>query len=80
MISFYSDIKASADTGVTGVCGSMSCQQDPTLTSSALGIAGSAGGAGILLSTLSGLNGNKPLAAKPALIFFGVNALSLTGL
>jgi hypothetical protein len=25
---------------------------------------------GILLSTLSGLNGNKLLAAKPALIFF----------
>ena len=31
-------------------------------------------GAGILLSTLSGLNGNKPPAAKPALIFFGVKS------
>jgi hypothetical protein len=77
MIRFCSDMKASADTGVTGVCGSTSCRQDPTFTSSALGIAGSAEGAGILLSTLSGLNGNNPLAAKPALIFFGVNALSL---
>jgi len=42
-------------------------------------MAGSAGGAGILLSTLSGLNGNRPLAAKPALIFFGVNTLSPCG-
>ena len=42
MIRFYSDIKASADTGVTGVCGSTSCRQDPTFTSSARGIAGSA--------------------------------------
>jgi hypothetical protein len=77
MIRFCSDIKASADTGVTGVCGSTSCRQDPTFTS---GMAGSAGGAGILLSTLSGFNGNRPLVAKPALIFFGVNALSLAGL
>jgi hypothetical protein len=73
-------MKASADTGVTGVCGSTSCRQDPTLTSSALRIAGSARGAGILLSTLSRLNGNKPHTAKPALIFFGVNALSLAEL
>ena len=80
MIRFYSDIKDSADTGVTGVCGSTSCRQDPTSTSSALGMTGSAGGAGILLSTLSGLNGNRPLIAKPALIFLGVNALSLAGL
>jgi hypothetical protein len=43
-------------------------------------MAGLAKGAGILLSTLSGLNGNKPHAAKPALIFFGVNALFLAGL
>ena len=32
------------------------------------------------LSTLSGLNGNKPLVVKPALTFFGVNALSLARL
>jgi hypothetical protein len=31
-------------------------------------MARSAGGVGILLSTLSGLNGNKQIAAKPALI------------
>jgi hypothetical protein len=37
-------------------------------------------GLGILLSTLSGLNGNKPLAAKQALIFFGMNAITLAGL
>jgi hypothetical protein len=80
MIRFYSDIKASADTGVTGVCGSTSCRQDPTSTSSALRMAGSARGAGILLSTLSRLNRIRPLIAKPALIFFGVNALPLAGL
>ena len=80
MIRFCSDIKASADTGVTGVCSSTSCRQGPTLTSLALGMAGLAEGAGILLSTLSGLNGNQPLAAKPALIFFGINALSHVGL
>lgn len=79
MIRFCSDMKASADTGVTGVCGSASSRQGP-ITSSALGTAGSATGAGILLSTLSGLNGNKLLAAKPALIFFGVNALFFAGL
>jgi hypothetical protein len=39
-----------------------------------------AGGADILLSTLSGLNGNRPLIVKPALIFLGINALSLAGL
>jgi hypothetical protein len=43
-------------------------------------MAGLAGGAGILLSTLFRLNRNRPLVAKPALIFFGVNALSLIGL
>jgi hypothetical protein len=50
--------------------------------SSALGTtgAGPAEGIGILLSTLSGLKGNRPLAAKPALIFFGVNAATLAGL
>ena len=71
-------MKASAETGVTGVCSTMSCGQDSTFTLSAFGIIlRSAGGFGISLSTLSGLSGNKPLAAKPALIFFDVNALSL---
>jgi hypothetical protein len=46
----------------------------------AFGIVSSAGVFGISLSTLSGLNGNKLHAAKPALIFLGVNALSLAGL
>src|ERR1700724_41218 len=80
MIRFYSDIKASADTGVTDICSSMSCQQDSTFTSSAFEMAGSAREAGILLSTLSGLNGNRLLTAKLALIFFGVNAIFLVGL
>jgi hypothetical protein len=80
MIRFCSDIKASTDTGVTGVCGSTSCRQDPTFTSSAVGMAVSTRGAGILLSTLSRLSGNSPYVAKPALIFFGVNALALVGL
>ena len=80
MIRFYSDMKPSADTGVTGVYSTMSCGQDPTSTLSAFGIVRSVGGFGICLSTLSRLNGNKPLAAKPALIFFGVNALSLARL
>lgn len=34
----------------------------------------------ILLSTLSELNKNKLYTAKPILIFFSVNTLSLTGL
>jgi len=80
MIRFCSAMKDSTNTGVIGVCGSTSYRQDPTFTSLTRGIASSASGAGILLSTLSRLNGNKPLAAKPALIFFGVNALSLAGL
>jgi len=32
------------------------------------------------VSTLSGLNGNKPLAAHPAVMFLFVNPLSLAGL
>jgi hypothetical protein len=79
MIRFCSDKKASTDTSVIGVCGPTSCRQDSTSTLSALGMASSVGGADILLSTLLGLNGNKPLAAKPALIFFGVNAFSPCG-
>jgi hypothetical protein len=80
MIRSYSNIKASADTSVIGVCGSTTYRQDPTFTSLALRMASSTRAAGILLSTLSRLNGNKPLTAKPALIFFSVNALSLAGL
>jgi hypothetical protein len=46
----------------------------------AFGIASLARGTGILLSTLFGLNRNKLLVVKPALIFFGINTLSLAGL
>jgi hypothetical protein len=80
MIRFYSNIKDFINTGIIGVCGSMSCRQDPTSTLSALKIAGLARGAGILLSTLFKLNGNRPLIVKPALIFLSINALSLAGL
>jgi hypothetical protein len=80
MIKSYSDIKAFANTSVTGVCGSTSCRQDLTFTLLALKMASFTRAAGILLSTLFKLNGNKPLIAKPALIFFNVNALSFTGL
>lgn len=80
MIRFCSDMKASANTSVTGVCGSTSCLGGPTSTSLTLRIANSAAGAGILLSTFSGLYRNKPLAAKPALIFLGMNAFILAGL
>jgi len=37
-------------------------------------------GAGILLSTLFRLNGNKLFTAKPALIFFDINAFFLVRL
>ena len=77
MIRFCSDIKASANTSVTSVYGFISYRQNFTFTLSAPGITNSARGAGIFLSTLSRLNGNKPLTAKPALIFFSVNAFSL---
>jgi len=80
MIRFCSNIKDSTNTSIIGVCSSTSYQQDPIFTSSALGMAGLARGVGILLSTLSGLKGNRPLAAKPALIFFSVNAIFLAGL
>ena len=36
-----------------------------------------AGGFNICLKTLFELNGSKPLIAKPALMFFGINAIFL---
>jgi hypothetical protein len=80
---FCSNISASTNTGVIGVLGissSISCRQDPTVILSALGTvgAGSARGIGILLSILSRLKGNRPLIAKPALIFFGVKISNVT--
>jgi hypothetical protein len=77
MIRFCNNIKASADTSVTGVCGFMFCRQDPTFISSAPRITSSTRGAGIFLSILSRLNRNKPLIAKPVLIFFGMNVFFL---
>jgi hypothetical protein len=77
MIRSYSDIRVSADTGVTGVCSSTSYRQDPTFILSALGMAESAGGVSILLSTLSRFNKNKLFITKPILIFFSVNIISL---
>jgi hypothetical protein len=43
-------------------------------------VKGPIAGLGIELSILSGLNGNKPLAAKPALMFLAVNAFTRAGL
>jgi hypothetical protein len=43
-------------------------------------VKGPMAGLGIELSTLSGLNGNKPLAAKPALMFLAVKAFARAGL
>jgi hypothetical protein len=76
MIRFYSDINASANTDVTGVYNTTSYRQDPTFILSAFRIV-SAKGFSISLRTLSKLNKNKPLTAKLALMFFGINALSL---
>ena len=80
MTKLCSDIRASADTGVTGVCSTSSCGQDVTFISSAFGIVSSAGGFGVSLSTLSGLSGSKPHLAHPARMFFFVSALCLAGL
>jgi hypothetical protein len=78
MIRFYSDMKASAETGVTGVCSTSSYGRGPSFPS-AFGMISSAWGFGIFLSTLSGLYGANPHAAKPALIFLDVIAVSLAG-
>jgi len=75
-----SDVKASADTGVTSVYGSWSCVQDTIFTSLVLGAITSAKGFGISLSTLSGLKGNKPALTHPARMFLDVSARSFAGL
>jgi predicted transcriptional regulator len=77
MIRFCNNIKDSINASVIGVYGFTSCRQDLTFTLLALKMASLAKGAGILLSTLFKLNGNRPLVVKLALIFFSVNALSL---
>jgi len=43
-------------------------------------MAGSVGRTDILLSTLSGLNKNRPLIVKPVLIFFSINTTFLARL
>jgi hypothetical protein len=68
-----SDVRASADTGVAGVCGTRSCVEEPTLTSFMLGAFSSKRGFGISQSTLSGSKGNKPALAHPARMFREVN-------
>jgi hypothetical protein len=80
MIMFRSDTRPCSDTGVTGVGGTSLWSQASTFISSAFMIVKSARGFGTLLSTLSGLNGNSPLAAKLAIMFFEVKAFSLAGL
>ena len=80
MIRFCSNIKAFANIGVIGVCNSASCRYSLTFNLSAIEIVGTFIRVGILLSTLSELNENKSLAAKPALIFLRVNALFLARL
>lgn len=65
-------------TGVIGVCRLCSSGQGTTLLG--LGTVSCAGGLGVCQSTLSGLNGNNPVAAYPAKIFLLLIALSLAGL
>jgi hypothetical protein len=61
-----------------GVYHTSSCGQD--LTSTSFRIVSSAGGFGVSLSTMSGMNGNKPVVAHAAVMFLLVNALSGAGL
>jgi hypothetical protein len=78
-------VSASVVTGVAGVMGvtgvrNTSADEQAPATSASLGMTSAAGGFGISLSTLSGLKGNKPVAAHPARMFLFVIALSLAGL
>jgi hypothetical protein len=76
-----SNMMPSIVTGVTEVTGvtSTSSQGHEPATLSPVGIKSSDGGLGVLRSTLSGSNGNKPVAAHPARMFLLVNARSLAG-
>jgi hypothetical protein len=72
---------ASVVTGVTGVVSisnTSPCGRALTITS--CGTLTSGGGLGVSLSTLSGLNGDNPVAAHAAVIFLLVKALVLAGL
>ena len=76
MIRLSSDVRPS-DTGVTGVWTTSSCGHGPT-SSQAVRMGSAVTGFVTSLSTLSGLNGNKPVLA--ARMFFLVIALALAGL
>jgi hypothetical protein len=80
LIRSCNTVKPSAVTGVTGVAGVSGTslwEEDPT--SLATEMTRSAGGFGVLRSTLSGLKGIKPVAAHPAMMFLLVSAFSLAG-
>jgi hypothetical protein len=64
-------------TGVIGVCRLRSCRQD--VTSWGSGTVSCAGGFVVCRSTLSGLNGNRLVAAHPAKMFLLVMAFCLAG-
>lgn len=74
------DARPSVVTGVTGVTGAASSRPDRTSSSSSFAPNDSAGGAGVFLSTLSGLNGTNPVEAHAAVMFLLVNALTLAEL
>ena len=79
-IRFWSDKRLSVDIGVTGVCSNVFEPKCFILVSLTFEFVSPTVGFSMLLSILSGLNGNKLLAAKPALMFLGVNAFLLAGL
>lgn len=81
MIWSWSVAKASANTGVAGVpSGKSPWQGASTATLALVDSTTSVRGFIISLSTLSGLNGNKPHAANPVKMLLRVNALSLAAL
>jgi len=76
LIRSYSEVNAAVVFGVTGVCGTSSCEEVATFTSSIFGLFGSAGGPGTFLSTLFGLRGYKPACSHPAKMFLLVERFS----
>jgi hypothetical protein len=74
MIRLCSDIRPCVNTGVAGIRSTSFWQQVSAFTSTTLGTLKWTTVFGMLPSTLSGSNGNSPLAAKPAMTFFGVKA------
>lgn len=82
MMIFCSDASPCIVTGVTKVRGDRELSWDcgTALTSFVTLMVNSGGGFGIFPSTLSGLEGNRPQAENPALMFLGVKALYLAWL